>query len=153
MGAIGGAIFHSISGYRNAPKGARLANTFQNVRIRAPITGGQFAAWGGMFSAIDCCLVYARKKEDPLNSIASGALTGAALTIRSGRSTMLASAVIGGVLLAMIEGFSIIMTRMSAPSFDITQQMPPPEEPRNIPSKPAGSAFEFGTAQPMEMTG
>lgn len=44
---------------------------------------GNFAVWGGLFSAIDCSLVYIRKKEDPWNSITSGALTGAVLSVRS----------------------------------------------------------------------
>ena len=44
---------------------------------------GNFAVWGGLFSAIDCSLVYVRKKEDPWNSITSGALTGAILSVRS----------------------------------------------------------------------
>lgn len=44
---------------------------------------GNFAVWGGLFSGIDCCLVYMRKKEDPWNSITSGALTGAILSARS----------------------------------------------------------------------
>ena len=44
---------------------------------------GNFAVWGGLFSAIDCSLVYVRKKEDPWNSITSGALTGAVLSVRS----------------------------------------------------------------------
>ena len=42
---------------------------------------GNFAVWGGLFSAIDCSLVYVRKKEDPWNSITSGALTGAILSV------------------------------------------------------------------------
>ena len=44
--------------------------------------GGNFAAWGGMFSTIDCCLVKIRGKEDPWNSITSGAATGAILAVR-----------------------------------------------------------------------
>ena len=43
---------------------------------------GNFAVWGGMFSTFDCCLMYARGKEDPWNSIGSGALTGAVLMAR-----------------------------------------------------------------------
>lgn len=45
--------------------------------------GGQFAVWGGLFSTIDCSLVYMRKKEDPWNSIISGAATGGILAARS----------------------------------------------------------------------
>lgn len=47
------------------------------------LTIGNFAVWGGLFSTIDCSLVHLRKKEDPWNSIASGALTGAILAVRS----------------------------------------------------------------------
>ena len=34
----------------------------REVRMKGPLTGTQFAAWGGMFSTIDCCLVAVRKK-------------------------------------------------------------------------------------------
>lgn len=54
------------------------------VKERSPITGGNFAVWGGMFSTIDCSLVYLRQKEDPWNSIMSGALTGGILAARNG---------------------------------------------------------------------
>jgi import inner membrane translocase subunit TIM17 len=41
-----------------------------------------FSAWGCIFSLFDCSLVYLRKKEDPWNSIMSGAVTGAVLQAR-----------------------------------------------------------------------
>lgn len=44
---------------------------------------GSFAVWGGLFSMIDCSMVQVRGKEDPWNSITSGALTGAILAARS----------------------------------------------------------------------
>ena len=53
------------------------------VNITRYLFSGNFAVWGGLFSAIDCSLVYVRKKEDPWNSITSGALTGAILSVRS----------------------------------------------------------------------
>lgn len=53
------------------------------VKERAPIIGGNFAVWGGMFSTIDCTLVYLRQKEDPWNSIISGFATGGILAARS----------------------------------------------------------------------
>lgn len=43
---------------------------------------GNFAVWGGLFSTFDCCLIKLRNKEDPWNSIGSGALTGAVLAAR-----------------------------------------------------------------------
>ncbi|KAG2456240.1 TI17B translocase, partial [Polypterus senegalus] len=84
MGAIGGGIFQSVKGFRNAPIGFRhrLRGSANAVRIRAPQIGGSFAVWGGLFSTIDCGLVKLRGKEDPWNSITSGAMTGAVLAAR-----------------------------------------------------------------------
>ncbi|KAG2551274.1 hypothetical protein PVAP13_9KG387900 [Panicum virgatum] len=60
----------------NSPNGHRLAGGAASVRMLAPRAGGSFAVWGGLFSTFDCALVYALAKEDPWNSIASGAATG-----------------------------------------------------------------------------
>lgn len=119
MGTIGGSIFQSIKGFRNAPTGfnRRLAGSWVAIRTRAPVIGGSFAVWGGLFSTIDCTLIHFRQKEDPYNSIASGALTGAVLAVRKGVGSMVGSALIGGILLAMIEGVGIVFTRWSAKEF------------------------------------
>lgn len=119
MGLIGGGLFQSIKGFRNAPSGfsRRMAGSFLAVRQRAPILGGQFAVWGGLFSTIDCSLVYLRQKEDPWNSIMSGAATGGILSARAGVGAMAGSALLGGVLLAMIEGVGIMITRMTSDQF------------------------------------
>ncbi|CAD5216983.1 unnamed protein product [Bursaphelenchus okinawaensis] len=134
MGLVGGSIFHSFSAYKNAARNQKLANIFREVRIRSPVTGGQFAAWGGMFSTIDCTLVAIRKKEDSWNSISSGALTGGLLAIRSGPKVMAGSAILGGVVLAMIEGMGVVMNRFMGQMYDPTAQSPP-EDPIALPSK------------------
>lgn len=87
----------------------------QSIRREAPRLGGSFAVWGGLFSTFDCTLVALRKKEDPWNSIAAGALTGGFLQLRTGLRSAAKSAAFGGVLLAMIEGVGILLTRMTAP--------------------------------------
>ncbi|KAF6721167.1 Voltage-dependent L-type calcium channel subunit alpha-1F [Oryzias melastigma] len=119
MGAIGGGVFQAVKGFRNAPAGVahRLKGSTNAVRIRAPQIGGSFAVWGGLFSMIDCGLVRLRGKEDPWNSITSGAMTGAILAARSGPLTMVGSAMMGGILLALIEGFGILLTRYTAQQF------------------------------------
>ena len=71
----------------------------QAVRRQAPRMGGNFAVWGGLFSSFDCTLVYLRQKEDPWNSIASGALTGGFLSARMGPNAALRSAAFGGCIL------------------------------------------------------
>lgn len=87
----------------------------QAIRREAPKLGGSFAVWGGLFSTFDCTLVAIRKKEDPWNSIAAGALTGGFLQLRTGARSAAQSAIFGGVLLAMIEGVGILLTRVTAP--------------------------------------
>ncbi|XP_008156435.1 mitochondrial import inner membrane translocase subunit Tim17-B [Eptesicus fuscus] len=135
MGVIGGGVFQAIKGFRNAPVGIRhrLRGSANAVRIRAPQIGGSFAVWGGLFSTIDCGLVRVRGKEDPWNSITSGALTGAVLAARSGPLAMVGSAMMGGILLALIEGVGILLTRYTAQQF---RNAPPfLEDPSQLPSK------------------
>merc|ERR1719203_1737444 len=91
------------------------------VKARSPILGGQFAIWGGLFACCDCSLTALRQKEDPWNSIISGAATGGILAARAGPRVAAQSAVVGGLLLALIEGMGIMFTKM-------TSQVPSPEE-------------------------
>ncbi|VDM33747.1 unnamed protein product [Hydatigera taeniaeformis] len=115
MGTIGGGIIHAYKGYRNSPSGRfrKLSSAIAQSRMKAPLLGGAFAVWGGMFTAVDCTLVFVRKKENPWNSIASGAITGAALAVRHGPTAMAGQAVIGGIILAIIEGLGIMMSRFA----------------------------------------
>jgi hypothetical protein len=57
-----------------------------------------------------------RGREDPWNAIAAGALTGGTLAARAGIKAIGKNAAIGGVLLALIEGLSVLMTRQSTES-------------------------------------
>ena len=99
---------------------------------------GNFAVWGGLFSTFDCSLVAIRKKEDPWNSIISGALTGGVLAARGGWRAAGRSAAVGGVLLAMIEGLQIALTKMlseptATPYAPQAMPPPPPQAPRAPP--------------------
>lgn len=98
-----------------APAGARLAGSLSAVQARAPVLGGQFAVWGGVFACCDCSLTSIRQKEDPWNSILSGAATGGILAARAGPRAMATGALVGGVLLALIEGMGIMIGNMMAP--------------------------------------
>lgn len=116
MGAIGGGMFHAIKGFRNAPSGMshRMKGSLTSLKTGARQLGGSFAVWGGLFSMIDCGLVKVRGKEDPWNSITSGAMTGAILAARNGPVAMFGSAAMGGILLALIEGGGILLTRYAS---------------------------------------
>jgi len=122
MGAVGGGIFHAIKGSWNAPRGGKFMGSMTGMQARGPVLGGQFAVWGGLFACCDCSLTAIRQKEDPWNSIVSGAATGGILAARAGPRVMAQSALVGGVLLALIEGMSIMFTRMASPA------LPTPDE-------------------------
>ncbi|CAN8256616.1 unnamed protein product [Cochlearia groenlandica] len=103
-GAIGGSVFHFVKGTYNSPNGRRFIGGAQAVSMNAPRVGGSFAVFGGLFSAFDYAMVYIRKKEDPWNLIAAGAATGGFLSMRQGFAAATRSAVMGGVILALIKG-------------------------------------------------
>ncbi|XWS72092.1 hypothetical protein CRYUN_Cryun02cG0011000 [Craigia yunnanensis] len=111
MGAVGGSAFHFLKGVYNSPTGSRFLGGSQAVRMNAPRVGGSFAVWGGLFSAFDCTMVYARQKEDPWNSIFAGAAAGGFLQMRQGLGASARSALFGGVLLALIEGAGIMLNK------------------------------------------
>lgn len=111
-----------------------IQGSLSAIKQRSPIIAGQFAVWGGLFSTIDCTLVHLRKKEDPWNSIISGAATGGILVARNGLPAMAGSAFIGGVLLALIEGVGILVTRIQAEQFQPVQ--PILEDPSQLGPQP-----------------
>jgi len=155
MGAIGGGVWHSVKGARNSPRGERLLGSITAMRARVPVIGGNFAVWGGLFSTFDCTLVAVRKKEDPWNSIISGAATGGVLAARGGWRAASRSAAVGGVLLAMIEGLQIFLTKMmaepTAPPYAPPQYAPPPMpagQPRPAARKPAPTGELMTDAAP-----
>ncbi|CAG8605289.1 3970_t:CDS:2, partial [Acaulospora colombiana] len=100
---------------RKYPKGERIIGSITAVKARAPVLGGNFAVWGGLFSTFDCALKGIRQKEDPWNLIASGFLTGGVLAARGGIGASARSAAFGAFALALIEGVSIALSRVFAP--------------------------------------
>uniref|UniRef100_A0A2K6M0A3 Mitochondrial import inner membrane translocase subunit TIM17 n=2 Tax=Rhinopithecus TaxID=542827 RepID=A0A2K6M0A3_RHIBE len=112
VGVIGGGVFQAIKSFCNAPVGIRhqLRGSANTVRIQVPQIGGSFAVLGGLFSTIDCGLVQLQGKEDPWKSITSGVLMGGPLA-------MVASVIMGDILLALIESVGILLTRYTAQQF------------------------------------
>ena len=69
--------------------------------------------WGGVFSSIDCLMIYYRQKDDPWNAVISGFITGGVLAIRGGASVAFKNALIGGFILMLIEGVTVIVTSVA----------------------------------------
>lgn len=84
------------------------------IKARAPVTGGNFGVWGGMFSTYDCAVKGIRQKEDPYNSIIAGFLTGGSLAIRGGYKAARNGAIMCAIFLAVIEGVGIGIQRLMA---------------------------------------
>ena len=72
------------------------------LKKRAPILGGSFALWGGIFSITDCTLTGIRNKEDAFNQITAGAVTGGVLAFRAGHRVAFKNALFGGLILCSI---------------------------------------------------
>ena len=125
MGAIGGSIWYSIKGFRNSPYGERWQGVRSAVRLRAPTLGGNFGTWGGMFASYDCAIKSVRKTEDPWNAILSGAMTGGTLAVRGGWRQVRTNFIIGGIILAVIEGVGIALNRYMV---EAPQAPPMPEQ-------------------------
>lgn len=66
--AIGGAVWHGVKGFRNSPYGERRIGALTAIKARAPVLGGNFGVWGGLFSTFDCAVKGVRHKEDPYNA-------------------------------------------------------------------------------------
>lgn len=63
-------------------QGERLTGSLSAIKARAPVLGGNFGIWGGLFSSFDCAVKGYRQKEDPWNAIISGFLVGGTLAFR-----------------------------------------------------------------------
>ena len=82
MGCLIGAVWHFGRGAWRAPKSTRFSGGIKQMARRAPILGGGFGQWGGLFSFIDCAITFVTKQESAWNQIAAGFLTGGLLAMR-----------------------------------------------------------------------
>lgn len=153
MGAVGGGLWHLLKGMKNSPSGSRFRGGIESIRREAPKIGGSFAVWGGLFSTFDCTLVAIRKKEDPWNSIAAGALTGGFLQLRTGLPSAARSAAFGGILLGMIEGVGILLTRLTAPPPAPVPMVEMPQGPTPSTSAPTSKGEELSALPEPSVSG
>ncbi|KAL2133494.1 hypothetical protein VTI74DRAFT_2259 [Chaetomium olivicolor] len=132
MGAVGGTIWHGVKGFRNSPYGERRLGAITAIKMRAPVLGGNFGVWGGMFSTFDCAVKGIRKKEDAYNAIIAGFFTGGALAIRGGYKAARNGAISCAILLAVIEGVGIGFQKMFAGATKLEAPQPPPSNEKML---------------------
>jgi len=138
MGLIGGSIFNGINGFRQAPTGfnRRALGGLVRLKERAPVLGGQFAAWGLCFASFDCTFAYMRQKEDSWNSIMSGGAAGAVMAARQGPKHMMGSALVGAILLGCIEGMGYMLNRYMSQEFRPVDMTQAPQDPAALGEAP-----------------
>ncbi|RDL30405.1 Mitochondrial import inner membrane translocase subunit tim-17 [Venustampulla echinocandica] len=83
------------------------APSLRNIKARAPVIGGNFGVWGGLFRVWDSSIKGIRQKEDPWNAIRAGFMTGGSPAIRGGFKSASNSTIRSAMLRAVIEGVSI----------------------------------------------
>lgn len=126
MGLVGGGVWHMFKGMKNSPRGERIRGGFNAVTLRAPNLGGAFAVWGGLFATFDCTYAHLRSRDDSWNAIMSGATTGGILAARAGWRAAGRSAIVGGVLLGMIEGMGVMLEKLFKEEQPQQTMMAPP---------------------------
>lgn len=116
VGTFGSSLQEFLNGPVGGPNGRRMSNGFQQVRTIYPCCGGELAVWGYLYSNFDCAMVYFRQRDDPWNSIAAGAAASGVLAWRQGPRAVGLSAAIGGFVLALTEGYTILANRFQKPT-------------------------------------
>jgi import inner membrane translocase subunit TIM17 len=129
-------LFLTVAQFRNSPYGERRIGALTAIKARAPVLGGNFGVWGGLFNTYDCAVKGIRKKEDPWNAIIAGFCTGGSLAVRGGYKSMRNGAISCAILLAVIEGVSIGFNRMMADNTKLEAPPMPPAQP--APPAPSG---------------
>lgn len=84
LGLLIGSMINFVKGVYSSPAKERIWGGLMLAKRRAPITGGNFAAWMGLFGFWQCSLLYLTGKDTHTNQILAGAITGGMVNLRGG---------------------------------------------------------------------
>ncbi|NXY82407.1 TI17A translocase, partial [Alcedo cyanopectus] len=137
MGAIGGGIFQAIKGFRNSPVGVnhRLRGSLTAIKTRAPQLGGTGSCGGAALLAAELSTGTCYKCPDSCWG-PTGSHWGLTVQVvrKYGPVAMVGSAAMGGILLALIEGAGILLTRFASTQFPNGKEPTPPCAPLGSPA-------------------
>ena len=111
LGTTLGAIWYMMKGAYNSPKRERLWNGIKLVKKRAPILGGNFAAWMGLFGFFQCVMVDLTHHDSHINQVVAGGLTGGIINLRGGYKYFLRGALGGAVFIGVFNIVEIFMMK------------------------------------------
>ena len=78
---------------------------------RAPMLGGNFCAWMGLFGTFQCMLLYGTGTDSHINQTLAGGLTGATINIRGGWRFALRGGLSGLVFIGVFNLLEIFMMK------------------------------------------
>ena len=111
LGTVLGSMWYMTKGAFNSPKRERLFNGIKLVKKRAPILGGNFAAWMGLFGSFQCIMVHITHHDSHLNQVIAGGLTGGLINIRGGLRYGLRGMVSGAIFIGVFNLVEIFMMK------------------------------------------
>lgn len=86
----------------------------QLLKKRAPMLGGNFCAWMGLFGTFQCVMLYLTKKDTHMNQVVAGGMTGATINIRGGWRYAFRGGIQGAIFIGVFNIMEIFMTKNQA---------------------------------------
>ncbi len=83
------------------------------AKKRAPISGGNFAAWMGLFGFWQCAMLYITGHDNHLNQVIAGGLTGGMVNIRGGLRYAQRGLITGAIFIGVFNVIEIFTTKSS----------------------------------------
>ncbi|CAL4914927.1 unnamed protein product [Urochloa decumbens] len=125
-GLTGGSVYHFLKGLRDSPNGGRLAGGARAVAAHAPRVGGSWAGFWGVWCVFENAVFFARRKDDPWNGIAGGAVASGFVDLRKGARVAARSTLSGAVVLTFFQGFCILIDKCVVPPASDVELPPRP---------------------------
>eukprot|EP01095_Lingulamoeba_sp_RSL-Kostka_P004577 TRINITY_DN15808_c0_g1_i1.p1 TRINITY_DN15808_c0_g1~~TRINITY_DN15808_c0_g1_i1.p1 ORF type:complete len:278 (+),score=74.18 TRINITY_DN15808_c0_g1_i1:131-964(+) len=143
IGLIGGSLWNTAKGFRNAPKGSKTLNVIKGGIKAGTTSASNFGSWGLAFSTTECILSEFRGTEDIWNPIIAGGVAGALLSFREGYLKMIQGGFIGALLLGLIEGVNIGIMKVVEKNQNGGEGPSAPQSPTpNTPTPNSGGSSE-----------
>ena len=111
LGTVLGCMWYMMKGAYNSPKRERIMNGLKLVKKRAPILGGNFAAWMGLFGFFQCVMVHVTGHDTHINQVIAGSITGGLINFRGGPKYFLRGAIHGAVFIGVFNIVEIFMMK------------------------------------------
>lgn len=84
LGLLLGSMWNFMKGAYSSPSKERIWSGVLMAKRKAPIYGGNFASWMGLFGFWQCSFLYLTDNDSHMNQILAGAFTGGMVNLKGG---------------------------------------------------------------------